>query len=284
MGVKINTKRKLDSNAYSKIIIKKDDDYYVKVTSDKREEQYEFVSYKLSNMIKNSDDNSKIISIIDSFLENTLINFIDVNTSCVGCSGKFIRVSGTRDLYLQISDKELLKEILIMIKNKYDRDRYSYIISSDINSYNINLNKDVSYFNREFISCDNCEYNIDCGKNNDCCPKHIRLRLMYENGKLVSFEEDFIKRFIYDKLWESGVEASITCETEDIKVGGTFKIGTYVKGYLIRCGDLEIMFNCSTFSREYVYNLCNNIVSKYNRELIDNDKKIKKRQLKMEGF
>ena len=52
----------------------------------------------------------------------------------------------------------------------------------------------------------------------------------------------------------------------------------------ITCGNLRILFNCSTFSKEYVKNLCNYVVNKYNNELNEKNSVVKKRQLIMEGF
>jgi len=236
--------------------------------------------------MKKMSDSEKIITIVDSFLENTEINAIEGATGCLGCSGRFIKVSGTRELYIQhIEDQKLLRELVKKIKSKYDRDRYSYLINSDIqSSYNIVLNKGISYYNREFISCDDCEYHADFEKACDNCPKCIQFRLMFENGKIVSFDKKFIERFIYDKLWEVGLNASIIEIVHDILLAGCQKVGTAVDGYCITCGNLKIKFNCSTFSREYVFNLCNNIVNRYNNELNERDNSVKKKQLKMEGF
>ena len=49
------------------------------------------------------------------------------------------------------------------------------------------------------------------------------------------------------------------------------------------CGNLEIRFKCSVFTKKYIEQFCNDIVNKYNGEL-EQLKCCKKRQLKMEGF
>ena len=100
---------------------------------------------------------------------------------------------------------------------------------------------------------------------------------------MASFDKKFIERFVYDKLWEVGLNAEVREIVEDILLGGMQKVGVAVRGYCISCGDLKIVFNCSAFSREYVMNICNNIVNKYNGELSKRES-VKKRQLKMEGF
>ena len=286
MSVRITSKKKLDSNAYDKLIVREEDDNYViKVTGVKHNDQYVPVSYKLTDNLKKKSDSEKIISVVESFLENSLINCIEISRSCVGCVGRFIKISGTRELYIQISDQELLNKILQMVKNKYERDRYNYVINSEVQeTYDIILNKGISYYNREFISCDDCEYHNECEDLRDVCPNHIQFRLMYENGKIVQFDEEFIKKFIYDKLWEIGTDANIAEVVEDIKLGGVQKIGSAIRGYYITCGNLRILFNCSTFSKEYVKNLCNYVVNKYNNELNEKNSVVKKRQLIMEGF
>lgn len=285
MSVKIMTKLKLDTNAYNKLIIREEDGkYLVKISGNKVDDKYTSV-FRLTDSMKKMGDVEKIITIVESFLENTQINYIDASTCCVGCSGRFIKVSGSRELYIQhIENQELLKKLIKMITEKYTRDRYSYVMNSNIkNSYSIVLNKDISYYNREFISCGDCEYRADCEKSNGVCPKQIQFRLMFENGKLLPFDKEFIERFVYDKLWEVGLSASVVVNKSDIKLHDGTVISKVVDGYSIACGDVMIKFNCSTFSIEYVLNFCYEIINRYNGEL-RNIEKIKKRQLKMEGF
>ena len=286
MGVRIKTKLMLDSNSYNKLIIREDDgNFFVKVSGDKLDEKFEFLSYRLTDSLKSMTDSEKIIAIVESYLENAFVNSIESSRTCLGSPGLFIKVSGSRELYIRIENKELLNRVVKMIKEKHIRDRYYYIMNSDIkNSYNIVLNKGVSCYNREFISCDDCEYRIDCEKSNGVCPKQIQFRLMFSNGKLVSFDEKFIERFIYDKLWDVGLIANVIEIVHDICLCGGEKVGTVVDGYYITCGNLKIRFNCSVFSREYVMNICNNIVNRYNNELNERDNNIKNKQLKMEGF
>lgn len=283
MSVKISTKKKLDANAYNKIFIREvEDDFCVNVSSKKPSDEYVSISYKISDNFRKMKDNEKIISIVESFLESTEISSIETAVLCVGYAGEFIKISGTRELYLQINDSDLLKTIIKMIKNKYDRDRYKYCGLKDSNSsYNIFLNRKESSYSEQFLLCDDC-VGYDCDVS---CPKCTEFKLMYIDGKMAPFDERFIQRFIYDKLWEVGRDAFVTDETGDIKLKDGTKIGTYVKRYIITCGDLFIRFNASAFSRSYVLNLCNKIVDRYNNELtmVDNNE-VMKRQLKMEGF
>ena len=92
-----------------------------------------------------------------------------------------------------------------------------------------------------------------------------------------------IEKFIYDKLYEGSKEAHIYEETDDILVGGTAKVGISSKAICIYSENMLIRFTCSIFTRKYIYDLCNEIVNNYNKEIVMNDK-LKKKQLKMEGF
>lgn len=286
MSVKITEKGKLNANAYNRIVIREvDDGFSVKVSGSKLSDEYISVSYKLSDSLREISDNEKIIFIVNSFLENAKISSIELGASCMGCSGEFIKIGNERQLYLQINNPELLKIIIRMIKGKYDRDRYEYCNNVNFNnSYSIFLKSNVSSYDREFVSCSDCTLSEI---NNNCqdCPKNVRFKLLYGNGKIAKFDRMFIERFIYDKLWEEGIEASILEETEDIKlIDGVTKVGEYVDSYCIVCGDLSIKFNCTAFSRAYIFDFCNNIVNRYNKELIESRENVMKRQLKMEGF
>lgn len=284
MSVKISTKQRLDSNFYNSITIREvDGSFFVKISGVKSSGEYESTSLKLSDNFKGLTDDKKIICIVDSFLENATINGIEVDVFHGGYSGKFIKVDGTRTLYLQISNPELLRIIIKMIKNKYNRDRYKTTIDYDDALYSIILRENASSYGMEFVSCDDCS--LEC--SGDRCPKLMTFKLMFANGKIVGFDKKFIERFIYDKLWEFGCEAILVEETKPIKLAGGIVIGNSIKAYSIVCGNLEIRFDCSTFTRDYVCSFCNDIVNKYNDEL---DKELlqinryKKRQLKMEGF
>lgn len=284
MSVKISTKKKLDSNFYNSIMIREvDGNFFVKISGNKSSDEYESVSLKLSDNFKGLTDGKKIICIVDSFLENATIDGIEVDICHVGYGGKFIKVSGTRKLYLQLNNPELLRIIIKMIKNKYNRDRYKSIIESEDNLYSIALREKSSSYGMEFVSCSDCS--LEC--SGDRCPKSMTFNLMYVNGKIVGFDKKFIERFIYDKLWEFGCEATVVEETNPIKLAGGTVIGNSIKAYSIVSGNLSIRFECSTFTKDYVCSFCNEIVDKYNSKLEKDILQIdsyKKRQLKMEGF
>lgn len=281
MSVKINGIKKLNANAYNKIVIREvDSNYFVNVTGEKLSDKYVSISSKLFDNLKKIDDNEKIISIVDSILENMKIDSIDMFVLCIGYKGEFIKIDGTRKLYLQIENKVLLKEIIKMIKAKYNRDRYQYCINNSmVNSYNIILDDKISSYNKHFISCYDCS-GCDVSEN---CPKYIEFKMIYNGNQLVNFDKLFIERFILDKLWEVGKEACIFIKEKDIKLKGGEKVGGYVDAYYILCGDLSIRFSCSVLNRDYIFTLCSEIINRYNNELnVNND--IKRKQLKMEGF
>jgi len=287
VSVKIVGIKKLNANVYDKMVIREiDNNYIVNVTGNKLSDKFIVSSYKLSDSLKNISDNEKIISIVDSFLENTKINNIDMLVLCIGYRGEFILVEGTRKLYLQINNDDLLKRIMKMIGDKYNRDRFEYCMDSDssnINSFNINFCDKVSSYNRYFISCDDC---TGCKNNDNYCDKYIEFKLIYKDGMIANFDKIFIERFIYDKLCEVAREACVYVIEKDVKSSGVI-VGRYISGYCIICGELGIRFNCTPFNKDDVINFCNNIVNRYNSEFNcynDNNENIKKRQLIIEGF
>lgn len=281
MSVKIVGVKKLDANVYDRMVIREiDGNYFVNVNGAKLSKDYVSGTYKLSDSLKGIKDTEKVILIVDSFLENMKIKSIDALVRCINYNGNFIEVDGTRKLHLQIENKELLKVIIKMIINKYNRDRYQYCINnSKDNEYNIFLNDKFTSYDKKFIDCKDCSYST-C---DDKCPKNIEFRLMYINGKIAYFDKLFIERFIMDKLWEVGKDACIFVHEKDIKLLGGEKVGRYVDAYYILCGDLSIKFTCGVFNKDYIFSLCSEIVNKYNEELTINNSMMK-RQLKMEEF
>lgn len=281
MGVKIFTKERLNSNFYSKMVINEvNGDYLVNVSGEKSDEDCVSLSYKISDNFRKMNDEDKIISIVDSFLKGTEINSIKTIVFYPGRKEQFILLDGSRMLYLHINNSKLLKIIVKMIKEKYSNDRYKYCINnSSSNLYQIKLSNREGSYSSEFISCDDC---VGCMEDS-VCSKYIEFKLMYSGGNIVPFDKIFIERFIYDKLWEIGKVADIIEDTRDIKVANGDKVGKCINSYNVICGDLIIKFNCTEFSRKYVFDLCNNIVGRYNSELLEVDN-YKKKQLKMEGF
>lgn len=282
MSVKILTKERLNANNYNKMIIREVDcNYIVNVSGERLTDQYTSLSYKISDNFRKMEDEEKIICIVDTFLRDTIVSSIDTGVFYSGCREQFIMVFGTRKLYLYLENSKLLRTIVKMIKDKYNMDRYKYCNNnSSDNLYEISLNSKGASYGRKCISCENC---AGCMEDDDTCPSYIQFKLMYVKGRIAVFDKNFIDRFIYEKLWEYGSVASITEETHDIMVGGITKIGKCIDSYNIICGDLVIKFNCTTFSKKYVFELISGIVNRYNSELKEVNK-YKKRQLKMEGF
>lgn len=281
MGVRICSKSKLDSNVYMGLTIREVDGLFtVKVNCSKDNGSYELLSYKLTDRLKGLSDYDKVINIVDSFLESTTIDSIEVEKFCKGSRGSFIVVGGTRCLCLQIENHDLLTQIVKMIKSKYDRDRYKYLDESVSDLYSVGLSDKKSSYGKEFIPCEDCDYVCDL----DYCPKTVSFNVMYSKGKILGFDRMFLERFVYDKLWESGYRAIIYEKKKDIKlVDGITVVGSYVDAYYIICGDFKIKFKCSGFTKEYVESFCKGLVNRYNSEF-EEKQSFKKRQLKMEGF
>lgn len=281
MSVKINTKEKLDMNAYERIvIIEKNTGFWVKVSSSKPSEDYSFPSYKISDDLKDNTDYEKIVLIVESFLNDTLVDTIEFGATYYGYAGNFIKISGDRALYLQIKDNNLLRKLIKMVKMKYQQDRYNYFAdSSDNNLYSIRFCNEVSSYTVKPILCEACD---GCDKLDNVCPNYVEFKLMY-NGDILHFDKMFISRFIYDKLWEQRVPAKVIANVREDKTYNGMSTMNILEGYGIVCGDLRINFNCSRACDEYVITICNNIVNRYNSEL-EKINKVKKRQLVMEGF
>ena len=282
MSVKILTIERLNANNYNKMIIREVDCYYIgNLSGERLTDQYTSLSYKKSDNFRKMEDEEKIICNVDTFLRDTIVSSIDTGVFYSGCREQFIMVFGTRKLYLYLENSKLLRTIVKMIKDKYNMDRYKYCNNnSSDNLYEISLNSKGASYGRKCISCENC---AGCIEDDDISPSYIQFKLMYIKGNIASFDKKFLERFIYDKLWEYGKLANLTEETHDIKVGGITKIGKCIDSYNIICGDLVIKFNCTTFSKKYVFELISGIVNRYNSELKEVNK-YKKRQLKMEGF
>ena len=253
MSVKILTKERLNSNFYNKMIIKElNGNYFVNVSSEKSNDEYVSLSYKLSDSFRKMNDEDKIISIVDSFLKDTEIDLIKTEVFYPGHKEQFILLDGSRKLYLHINNSKLLNIIIKMVKEKYSNDRFKYCFNNTFtNSYQINLSNRDSSYSTKYISCDDC---LGCMEDS-ICPKYIEFKLMYSGGNIVYFDKKFIERFIYDKLWEYRKVADIIEETRDIKVANGDKVGECINSYNIICGDLIIKFNCTEFSRISVYDL-----------------------------
>ena len=285
MSVRIISMEQLDSNIYNRVVIRQvKDDFFVRVSGEKTTDEYKPISYKLSDNFRGIDSDIKILEIVESVLENMRVDTIKMSVSIPGYSNKFIKVGGTRELYLQIYNQELLKKLVKMIIDKYNRDRYKYCsLDNNHKSYNIFLDRNESFYGSKFISCDrwgNCNQSDETVLN---CPKNIEFKLMFVNGKIVAFDYKFITRFVYDKLWEIGKEAILVTETENINLADGTKVGESIQAYCIICDNLIIRFNCSVFTKNYVLNICNKLLDRYNSELNEIEK-VKKRQLKLEGF
>lgn len=240
------------------IIKEKDNHYKIDIVNNSKPNK---LIYKLNN-----NSNDKIIELVTSFLETTTIDTIDIST--LYSSSIFIEIRGYRSMYIHLKNKQLLKRLILRIENKYNRDRYKYLLNNSIqNNYCISLNENETSYHKDFID----------HSNNQESPKYIQLNLMYNDKKISVFDEKFIEKFIYDKLWDIGLPANLEEKTHSINNS------LITDGYYIRCKDLTIIFNCNYQNQEYVYKLCNEIINKYNNELMENEK-IMKKQLKMEGF
>lgn len=255
----------IDSSECSMLIIKEMNDYY----------QIDFMNGDGSKEIIykiNDCNNDKIINLVNDFLDTTTIDCIDITT--IYFSSLFIGIKGYQNMYIYLKNKNLLQRLIKRIENKYNRDRYKYLINNSVqNNYIINLSVDETSYYENYIDCIDDSEKL---KNNDIYSKFIQLNLVCNNGDVIDFDKNFIERFMYDKLWDIGVLANLEDSNNNL-------MDCFIGKYYITCRELVIIFNYDYKNKEYVYNLCSKVINKYNGELIENDK-INKKQLKMEEF
>ena len=139
---------------------------------------------------------------------------------------------------------------------KYGKDRKDFLWeNNDVINYEVSVSyKESLYQIREFEGS-----------------KKIELRLKYQDGSLWSYDEEFIKEFIYEKLNSIGTPALIVGESY---YWPAFE--NYLQATVLTCGNLRVHI-----SDHRVKQVLSTLVNKYNESLLKKEKVL---QLKMEGF
>lgn len=243
--MKISSLKHLNSNWYNTIMIrnlnscetKVDVKCYDKIQTTKS-------NYTFYNHIKNLNDKDKIKEIIRYYLRNNKIYSLEDDAIIKHYDGNFIAIEGTRNLYLQLSEGSLDKEILDEIKEKYIRDRYEFLFNNTFKNIEIRLYNNISsYYVYE--------------ENNE---KILSIHLLAKGKELLSFEKDFLDQFtnylfnntdskIY--YYSEGLSSYYVKNYHNLKFGE--HPGIYFKGT-----NLVISINRNLFNDFYDLMYCHN--------------------------
>ena len=251
--MKINNKKLLDSNMYSKIIIRKHSFYGKYINSinvSGKNVRGNIVGIPFSNDLKDLSDNEQIMAIIQYFLRNSSIYSLSPIDYLKEYKEKFILVHGiNRLLGLCVEqDQELNSAIPKLLFNKMNQDRINAITTNDIDTYEFEISNSSCY-------------------TLEGCKKKIGL-LIDTNGCLINNDQRFFERFIRDKLSQMTNTLDINYIRSD---NGFFDYGEL---YL---NNSQIIFRDTYLSR-----IARRLINEHNQEIQNQNNKI--RQLKMEGF
>lgn len=260
MAVKISGLNLLNANYYDRMrIIQNNNGYkvHIETTGSKPPEGlFETVAPVFRNN-QNQSDRDKIIAIVTPFLQYTAINKI------VPRRGRDERsydvVSGTRTLKLKIDNplSDIVKQILLQ---KYLDDRLKFCIQN-------NCVKKIT-ISPSFVTSYETYNDLYTGE-----PERIKFSLLYESGKIIACEKQFVERFITDKLNECVEPATFKYR----HIPFIIEKNNYAPGFAyLMCGDLDI----DIFAKKELIEMVQELVDKHNKA-IEQSKRI---QLKMEGF
>lgn len=262
MSVEIKGIDYLDQNDYEKIIIIENTNNYVIDVIGPEDETKKIKSInKWSNALNGKSDEEIINSIIEYYLDYSIINQINDHEVIPNYNFLFNCIRGTRQLYLNLSNKKI-EEVKSKIRMKYYIDREKMIEKNkDIKNYCLNISRGMCYKKE--------------GGNNltDSITINLLGCINQKNGTkdITQDEKIFLQDFLYSKF--SGKDCFINIEDKNLYFEECEK---YINlGYFITCDDLCISINDRNLLPEIV-----SVVDKHNKQ-IENAKKL---QLKLEGF
>ena len=254
--MKIKGLKHLNSNFYDYIMIRNlyNEETKVELNSDLKIDTLK-MGKTFYDTIKKLEEKEKIKEIIRYYLRNNEIFSLKDMCKIKHYDGYFTIIEGSRNLYLQLKEDSLDKEILKEIKEKYIKDRDKYV------SNNV--------FNKIEVSCYDKEMYCYLDKYRNDSENVLDITLKVDNKKLLDFEEEFILNYINYLFNQS--DKKIYYRTVGISIYmykhfDTLKFGEFPGLYFYN-DDFIIKVNESLFSDIYY------LMDKHNKEL-ENIKKL----------
>lgn len=229
----------LVSGNFKKMIIRKNDnDYLVKVNNKKKERIFD-------------NDNDALSFVIGCFVQFATLNQVGIKK--VPFVNKLLFVAnGNKKLSIEVSDDNL-DNVYKTVVEKYLSDRNEYFENNKFFLYDISLNEDVSSYNADFSGIKD----------------RAEIKLLHEDGELLSFEKKFLYRFVYKKLLSQGVKAEIIPDYEIYEP--VMNQSDKCDEYFICCGDVSIRF-----SNDEEFLFLFGLVDRYNDTLEKGKRRVKK--------
>lgn len=246
MGIRITGKKYLDNGNYKSVIFSEEDnDYNIQVNGCEYNEKEHINNHFYDNLDCYTDD-EKMLEVLRLCLENNNLIYYSDNRKIVWQQGTYALVGGDRRIGLSSTNYKL-RNAFSMMYTKYSHDRLSFLEKEQ--------NIDRIEINTNFYST----YN----KRKDIFGDYLELNIFITNHIVNPLEENFLEKFIYNKLKQKGEEATLENKNlfnEDSE--------DYINlGYDLTCGDLYISINSTELLPAVIkgYN-------KYNSEKRNNKK------------
>lgn len=242
--MKINGLKHLNSNFYDSIMIRdRGLELKVDVKNDNGVDTIK-ISPSFYDGLRDLSDKEKVSEIVRYFLRNNKIKYLDDRCYVLRYKGHFLKVGGSRDLFLQLSSDNVEKGLVKEIINKYVVDRNEFLFK----------NQDIR--NIEIFYGGNCpSYKVK--------EDILTIRLMSEGRKLCAFERNFLDWFIKQKI-DNTTERIDACAQNYIYVATT-RFGNN-SGYYFKCDDFIISVDKDFYDRFY------ECIEKHNKTIIDSKK------------
>ncbi|MBQ3021144.1 MAG: hypothetical protein IJD92_02830 [Bacilli bacterium] len=253
--MKINGLKHLNNNWYDSIMIRNTDSNETKINIKNKDNINSIYNSSFSDSIKYLSEKDKINEIIRYYLRNNKIYSINDKTKLEYYDGYFIAIEGTRNLYLQLKDNSIDKEVLEEIKEKYISDRYEYLYNLDIK------NIDFSYF------IDESSYYVSKYRNEVEDVLNIQLK-SNDNKVLSKFEKDFLLdyiKYLFSKTDQKIYERHVGISIYMYKYYDTLKFGEF-PGIYIGNKDFILKINYSIFKE------IDGLIYRHNKNIEDSKK------------
>lgn len=277
MGIKINGITQLNANVFNEITITEETtgEYVVDVYGGG---SVKTSNNKFSKEIENMELEDKIIAIVERYLNNFKINGYTGMVGVLRRAGYNVVYGSSGDILLRLRlfDSKF-NDVSKKIMTKYLHDRYNFCWNEDIKLFKLSLDFRGSRYDMKVVECEDCTKNDFCYRDQTIrCDRYCDLTLRTDDkGNVVDFDRKFIEEFLNYKFWEYGKEIDITLNYQ--RFGSNPH--AFSHNYVINCGDIKILV-----PDEMGLNFIFEMVYKYNDELYNIEKNVKRRQKKMEGF